>query len=120
MAHPEYLVVGAGAVGLAFVDSLVDHAEDVQVRVVDRRPAPGGHWRDAYPFVRLHQASAFYGVASTELGTGSLQTEGPEAGLHERATAPEICAYYDSVMERLIGTAEPAEYVRPRLRVRRG
>ena len=87
MAHPEYLVVGAGASGLAFVDSLVDHADDVRVTVVDRRPAPGGHWRDAYPFVRLHQASVFYGVASTELGTGSLQTEGPEAGLHERATA---------------------------------
>ena len=104
MPHPEYLVVGAGASGLAFVDSLVDHADDVRVTVVDRRPAPGGHWRDAYPFVRLHQASVFYGVASTELGTGSLQTEGPEAGLHERATQPEICAYYDNVMERLLGT----------------
>ncbi len=104
MTHPEYLVVGAGAAGMAFVDSLVDHAPDVRVTVVDRRDAPGGHWRDAYPFVRLHQASVFYGVASMELGTGSLQTEGPEAGLHERATAPEICAYYDRVMERLVGT----------------
>ena len=104
MAHPDYLVVGAGASGLAFVDSLVDHADDVRVTVVDRRQAPGGHWQDAYPFVRLHQASVFYGVASTELGTGSRQTEGPEAGLHERATAPEICAYYESVMERLLRT----------------
>src|SRR5687768_8070364 len=104
MAHRDYLVVGAGASGLAFVDSLIDHADDVRVTVVDRRQAPGGHWQDAYPFVRLHQASVFYGVASTELGTGSLQTEGPEAGLHERATAPEICAYYESVMERLLRT----------------
>ncbi len=104
MAHRDYVVVGAGASGLAFVDSLVDHADDVQVTVVDRREEPGGHWRDAYPFVRLHQASSFYGVASMELGTGSLQTGGPEAGLHERATAPEICAYYDRVMERLLAT----------------
>ena len=104
MALRDYVVVGAGASGLAFVDSLVDHADDVRVTVVDRRGAPGGHWRDAYPFVRLHQASVFYGVASMELGTGSLQTDGPEAGLHERATAPEICAYYDRVMERLLAT----------------
>ena len=25
---------------------------------------PGGHWNDAYPFVRLHQPAAFYGVNS--------------------------------------------------------
>jgi hypothetical protein len=96
----DYLVVGAGASGLAFTDALVDHA-DVQVVVVDRRHGPGGHWLDGYPFVRLHQASVFYGVASMELGDGTLQTDGPEAGLHERATAPEICAYYVRVMDRL-------------------
>ncbi len=104
MVAAKYVVVGAGASGLAFVDSLIDHADDVQVTVVDRRRAPGGHWQDAYPFVRLHQASIFYGVASRELGTGRLQTEGPEAGLHERATAPEICDYYAGVMERLLGS----------------
>jgi hypothetical protein len=74
------------------------------VVLVDRRHAPGGHWLDAYPFVRLHQASVFYGVASTELGTGSLQSSGPERGLHERATAPEVCAYYERVLARLLDT----------------
>ncbi len=97
----DYLVVGAGASGLAFTDALIDHA-DVQVVVVDRRHGPGGHWLDAYPFVRLHQSSIFYGVASTQLGDGSIQPDGPEAGLQERATAPEICAYYVRVMERLV------------------
>jgi hypothetical protein len=101
--HADHLVVGAGASGLAFVDSLVDHS-DARVVIVDRRHAPGGHWLDAYPFVRLHQASVFYGVASTRLGDGALQREGPEAGLHERASAPEICAYYAGVMERLVRT----------------
>ena len=89
----DYLVVGAGATGMAFADALTDHA-DVRVALVDRRHSVGGHWLEAYPFVRLHQASAFYGVASTLLGGGRVQQQGPEAGLQERATQPEICAYY--------------------------
>ena len=83
-AETDYLVVGAGAMGMAFTDALIDHA-DVHVTLVDRRHAAGGHWQDAYPFVQLHQASLFYGVASTVLGTGAVQPPGPEAGLQERA-----------------------------------
>lgn len=100
----DYLVVGAGASGMAFADALTDHA-DVRVALVDRRHGPGGHWLDAYPFVRLHQASSFYGVASTVLGTGAIQQRGPEAGLHERAGAAEVCAYYQRVLsERLVAS----------------
>lgn len=97
----DYLVVGAGAMGMAFTDALVDHA-DVHVTLVDRRHASGGHWEDAYPFVRLHQASVFYGVASTVLGSGRIQQTGPETGLHERALRAEIQAYYDGVLQRLV------------------
>ena len=98
----DYLVVGAGAMGMAFTDALIDHA-DVRVALVDRRHGVGGHWLNAYPFVRLHQASAFYGVASTLLGGNRVQQQGPEAGLHERAGASEICAYYERVLaERLL------------------
>jgi hypothetical protein len=100
VVQADYLVVGAGAMGMAFSDALVDHA-DVRVVVTDRREAPGGHWRSAYPFVRLHQASLFYGVASTPLGGGRVQESGPEAGLHERADQPTICTYYDDVMARM-------------------
>jgi hypothetical protein len=95
----DYLVVGAGAMGMAFTDALIDHA-DVHVTLVDRRHVAGGHWQDAYPFVQLHQASVFYGVASTVLGTGALQTEGPETGLQERARQPEIRAYFDDILHR--------------------
>jgi hypothetical protein len=95
----DYLVVGAGAMGMAFTDSLIDHA-DVHVTLVDRRHAAGGHWHDAYPFVQLHQASVFYGVASTVLGTGAVQPQGPEAGLQERARRSEIQHYYDDVLHR--------------------
>src|SRR6478735_9819628 len=93
----DYLVVGAGAMGMAFTDALIDHA-DVHVTLVDRRHAAGGHWQDAYPFVQLHQASLFYGVASTVLGGGAVQDRGPETGLQERARQSEIQAYYDAVL----------------------
>jgi len=90
--------------GMAFTDALIDHA-DVHVTLVDRRHAAGGHWSDAYPFVQLHQASVFYGVASTVLGTGAVQRRGPEAGLQERARQSEINAYYDDILhDRFLGS----------------
>ena len=95
----DYLVVGAGAMGMAFTDALIDHA-DAHVTLVDRRHAAGGHWQDAYPFVQLHQASVFYGVASTVLGHGAVQARGPEVGLQERARRAEIQAYYDDIVHR--------------------
>lgn len=118
MLEADYLVVGAGAMAMAFVDALIEHA-DVSVVMVDRRHGVGGHWLDAYPFVRLHQASALYGVASTPFGGGRIQERGPEAGLHERATAPEICAYYDRVLrDRMLASGKVAfrpscDYVAP-------
>ena len=95
----DYLVVGAGAMGMAFTDALIEHS-DVHVTLVDRRHSAGGHWQDAYSFVQLHQASLFYGVASTALGGGRLQTSGPEKGLQERARRSEIQAYYDDILYR--------------------
>jgi len=95
----DYVVIGAGAMGMAFTDSLIDHA-DVHVTLVDRRHAAGGHWQDAYPFVQLHQASVFYGVASTVLGTGAVQQDGTEAGLQQRARRSEIQHYYDDILYR--------------------
>jgi hypothetical protein len=106
----DYLVVGAGAAGMAFTDALIDHA-DVNVVMVDRQHGVGGHWLDAYPFVRLHQASAFYGVASTLLGDARIQQDGPETGLYERATAPEVCAYYARVLrQRMLGSGKVSFY----------
>ena len=101
----DYLVVGAGAAGMAFVDSLIDNA-DVHVVLLDRRHGAGGHWLDAYPFVRLHQASEFYGVVSTPLGKGERQTNGPEAGMYERAAAPDIVAYYARVLESMVASGK--------------
>lgn len=94
----DYLVVGAGATGMAFADALFA-ASDADIVLVDRRHRPGGHWLDAYPFVRLHQPSAYYGVASRRLGNDRIDTEGPNAGFYERATAAEICDYFNRVLD---------------------
>lgn len=94
----DYLVVGAGAAGMAFTDALLTHS-DATVTIVDRRHAPGGHWLDAYPFVRLHQPSAFYGVDSVPLGNDAIERTGLNAGFYEMAGADELCAYYDRVMQ---------------------
>lgn len=100
----DYLIVGAGAAGMAFADALIE-ACDADVVIVDRRHRPGGHWNDAYPFVRLHQPSAYYGVNSRTLGSDSIDSTGPNAGWYERATAAEICDYYQRVLdERLLAS----------------
>jgi hypothetical protein len=95
----DYLVVGCGALGMAFVDALLDHS-DGDVVMIDRRHRPGGHWIDGYPFLQLHQPSRYYGVNSTPLGLDRIADDGPERGFSERATGTEICAYYDDVMRQ--------------------
>ena len=102
----DYLVVGAGASGMAFADSLIT-SSDAEVVIVDRRHGPGGHWNDTYPFIRLHQPSAYYGVNSMPLGTDTIDTQGVNAGMYERASGNELCAYYETSHER------PAACFRP-------
>jgi hypothetical protein len=99
----DYVVVGSGAVGLSFVDVILSES-DATVIVVDRRPHPGGHWNDAYSFVRLHQPSAFYGVNSTALDRGVKDDRGPNAGLYELATGDEVRAYFDRVMSTYLAS----------------
>lgn len=103
LTSTDYLVVGAGATGLAFADTLVAEA-DVDVTVIDCRPAPGGHWVDAYPFVRLHTPSAFYGVNSLPLGEDRIDETGENAGYYERATGAAVLDYFAAAVGRLTGT----------------
>lgn len=99
----DYLVVGAGASGLAFLDSLMS-SSDTEAVLVDRRERPGGHWLNAYPFVRLHQPSAYYGVTSRRLGDDSVDDSGPNAGFYERATGTAICEYFADVLADLVSS----------------
>lgn len=94
----DYLIIGSGAVGMAFVDTLLDES-DAHITIVDRHAKPGGHWNDAYSFVTLHQPSAYYGVNSTELGSRRKDEYGPNRGMYELAGGPEINTYYDKVMQ---------------------
>jgi len=93
----DYLIIGSGTVGLAFADTLITET-DAHVTIVDRHGKPGGHWNDAYPFVTLHQPSAFYGVNSLELGSGLKDTVGMNKGLYELASGAEVSGYFDRVM----------------------
>ena len=63
----DYLVIGSGAMGMAVTDTLLTET-DASVMLVDRHHRAGGHWNNAYPFVRLHQPSLNYGVNSRPLG----------------------------------------------------
>jgi hypothetical protein len=90
----DYLILGAGAMSLAFADVILSEHPTARLVVVDRRDSPGGHWNDAYPFVRLHQPAAFYGLNSTPLGQGGA----------DLASGPEIVAYYKRAMDRFLAT----------------
>lgn len=95
----DYLVVGAGATAMAFVDTLLSET-DAQVAMVDRHHRPGGHWNDAYPFVGLHQPSAFYGVNSRELSTWTKDETGLNTGMYELASGAEVLSHFDQVMRQ--------------------
>jgi hypothetical protein len=100
----DYLVIGAGTVGMGFVDTLIEHS-DADIVMIDRRHGPGGHWLDSYAFVQLHQPSMNYGVNSTPLGRDGIERHGRDMGFYERASGGAICGYYDEVMrDRLLGS----------------
>ncbi len=90
----DYLVIGAGTAGMAFVDELISQTRTARVIIIDRRPGPGGHWNNAYSFVSLHQPADFYGVNSERL----------ENKPGEFASKEQIVAYYKRVMDKLCAT----------------
>ena len=100
----DYLVVGAGAIGLAFVDTLVAETENAEVTVIERQQTPGGHWLNAYPFVRLHSPSSYYGVGSLALGEDRVDQVGENAGFYERATGDEVREHLADAALRLTRT----------------
>ena len=90
----DYLIVGAGAFGLGFLDELILNSDKLQAVIVDKRDKPGGHWNDAYSFVRLHQPAVTYGVNSRPLGVG-----GPDL-----ASKSQILAHFELALADLVAT----------------
>jgi L-2-hydroxyglutarate oxidase LhgO len=41
----DYLILGAGAMSLAFADVILSEHPTARLVVVDRRDSPGGHWK---------------------------------------------------------------------------
>jgi len=93
----DYLIRGAGATSMAFADTLLSET-NATMAIVDRHHRPGGHWNDAYPFVRLHQPSGSYGVNSRSLGTGAKDEVGLNKGYYELASGQEVLSHFDLAM----------------------
>jgi hypothetical protein len=93
----DYVIIGTGALGMNVADVLLDET-DANILMVDRHGAPGGHWNDAYPFVRLHQPACFYGVSSRKLGSDRLDEAGSNKGFYALPSGAEVSAYFDLVM----------------------
>ncbi len=87
----DYLVIGAGAMGIAFADEILHRDSQAHVTLVDRRSKPGGHWNNAYSFVTLHQPALYYGVNSEPLGRGD----------HDLVSKTQILGYFERVLEKL-------------------
>lgn len=94
----DYVIVGAGTVGMAFADTLLDHS-DASMIIVDKREKPGGLWNDAYSFVRLHGPALYYGVNSKQLGSETKDQTGLNRGLYEMASGAELKDYFDRLMQ---------------------
>jgi hypothetical protein len=105
----DYFIIGAGAAAMAFADELLTNS-NARILIVDRRDKPGGHWNDAYPFVRLHQPSAYYGVNSRELGSRSKDAVGFNKGLYNLASGAEVLGYFDQVMQQRMLASGRVQY----------
>ena len=88
----DYLILGAGAMSMGFADVILAEDPEARIVMVDRHANPGGHWNDAYPFVRLHQPAAFYGLNSTSLGQGG----------DDLSSGADLLAYYRDAMDRFV------------------
>lgn len=90
--HVKYAVIGAGQTGLLFTHRCVV-AQAGTVALVDRRESIGGHWNDAYSFVRLHQPKGAYGI---EVGSWRGNVE------RDLATRDEVLQHYDTAMRSVL------------------
>ena len=92
--NTDYLVIGAGMMGRGFLEELILNSSHLTAVIVDRRDNPGGHWNDAYSFVRLHQPASTYGLNSRSLGVG-----GPDL-----ASKSQILAHFEMGLRELVET----------------
>lgn len=100
----DYLIIGAGAASLAFIDTLLQECPNTKIILVDKGDAPGGHWVHDYDFVRLHQPSLVYGLSSRQLEGNWLRLLFGKFTLpwQHRATKQEILDYFGKFVQDLV------------------
>ena len=101
----DYLIIGAGAMGMAFADILVAESQ-ASIAIVDRHSGPGGHWNVSYPFVRLHGPSGMYGVDSRP-----MPSDGGDRHTSNLASRHEILDYYDRIMHEVLLASDRVTYL---------
>jgi hypothetical protein len=118
----DYLVVGAGAMGMAFIDTLVTEtsatsATRARVVLVDRNRQPGGHWTTAYPFVRPHQPHPntdldWLRIAPADYGNQLRRLDDPDLTAWLCAARLDL---FDHLMGHLLAPASAKPRVRDRI-----
>jgi len=100
----DYLVVGAGAAPLAFIDTILTELPQSKVILIDKKAVPGGQWVDAYGYVHLHQPSLVYGLSSKQLEGNWLKLMLSEFTLpwKHRASKKEILKYYGGFVNKKV------------------
>jgi len=114
MLSCDYLIVGAGAASLAFIDTLITEHPSSKIILVDQKDAPGGQWNDAYGFVQLHQPSFLYGVASRQLEGSWLKLLITKFQMFysNRATKWEILRHYQTFVDDKVAAGQLEFYPR--------
>ena len=104
----DYLVIGSGASPLAFVDTILDEMPDKKVILIDKKSRPGGHWVDDYDYVKLHQPSIVYGIASKQLEGNWAKVLLKDFMLpwKHRASKPEILDYFGSFVDSKVASGQ--------------
>ncbi len=95
----DYAIIGAGASGMSFLDTLMrshPRRDSLRVALVDPHAQAGGHWNDDYAFVRLHQPATNYGVEGLALEDEDGVRDVPEL----RAPRSAILKYYERVLRQ--------------------
>lgn len=108
----DYLIVGAGATPLAFLDTLLLELPQAKVILIDKKNIPGGHWVDAYGYVRLHQPSVVYGLESRQLEGNWLKCILTNFALPwaYRSTKTEILEYFGSFVNDKVASKQVEFY----------
>ena len=96
----DYLIVGAGAAGMAFADSLVTESKST-IAIVDRRPRPGGPLDSRLSLRSIASAvGVLRGRFARALGSGAKDEIGFNKGFYELAAGSEVTSSFDLVMRQ--------------------